>query len=104
MKILQMELRRMLKTRLTWGLLALALLLSALLAYLPVTYCYSSYTDEAGNEIHLSGLKSIAHEKERQANASGIVTPERVREAVETYQACLAAYGVRILRSAGGRL
>lgn len=94
MKILQMELRRMLKTRLTWGLLALALLLSALLAYLPVTYCYSSYTDEEGNEIHLSGLKSIAHEKERQANASGIVTPERVREAVETYQACLAAYGV----------
>ena len=49
MKILQMELRRMLKTRLTWGLLSLALLLSALLAYLPVTYCYSSYTDEAGN-------------------------------------------------------
>ena len=39
MKILQMELRRMLKTRLTWGLLSLALLLSALLAYLPVTYC-----------------------------------------------------------------
>ena len=84
----------MLKTRLTWGLLSLALLLSALLAYLPVTYCYSSYTDEAGNEIHLFGLKSIAHEKERQANASGIVTPGRVREAVETYQVCLAAYGV----------
>ena len=58
------------------------------------TYCYSNYTDEAGNEVNLTGLASIAYEKERQADASGIVTPERVREAVEIYQACLTSYGV----------
>lgn len=94
MRIFRLELKRVLKSRLTWILLALALLLSVLLAWLPTTYCYSNYTNEAGNEIHLTGLSSIAYEKERQADASGIVTPERVREAVEIYQACLTAYGV----------
>ncbi len=84
----------MLKAKLTLILLVLSLLFSALLAYLPTTYCYSNYTDEAGNEISLTGLASIAYEKERQADAAGIVTPERVREAVEIYQACLASYGV----------
>ena len=94
MKILYLELKRVLKSKLTWILLALALLISILLAWLPTTYCYSNYTDEAGNEVNLTGLASIAHEKERQADAAGIVTPERVQEAVETYQACLASYGV----------
>lgn len=84
----------MLKSKLTWILLALSLLLSALLAYLPTTFCYSNYTDEAGKEVSLTGLASIAYEKERQGGASGIVTPERVREAVEIYQACLTSYGV----------
>lgn len=94
MKILYLELKRVLKSKLTWILLALALLISILLAWLPTTYCYSNYTDEAGNEVNLTGLASIAHEKERQADAAGIVTPERVRKAVEIYQACLASYGV----------
>ncbi|HCT90744.1 MAG TPA: ABC transporter permease, partial [Lachnospiraceae bacterium] len=94
MRILCLELKRLLKSKATWILLVLSLLLSALLAYLPTTYCYSNYTDEAGNEISLTGLASIAHEKEQQGNVSGAVTPERVREAVEIYQACLESYGV----------
>ena len=94
MRIFRLELKRVLKSRLTWILLALALILSVLLAYLPTTYCYSNYADESGNEINLTGLASIAYEKERQADAIGIVTPERVREAVEIYQACLTSYGV----------
>lgn len=94
MRIFRLELKRTLKAKFTWILLALALLFSVVLAYLPVTYCYSNYTDNAGNEVSLTGLASIAHEKERQAGAAGFVTPERVRDAVEAYQACLAAYGV----------
>lgn len=95
MRVLRLELKRVLKSRLTWILLGLAMLFSIFLAYLPVSYCYSNYTDEAGNEVRLTGLKSIAYEKKQQADASGAVTPERVREAVETYQACLNEYGVK---------
>ena len=94
MKLLTLELKRILKSRLTWILLSLSLVFSLLLAYLPVTYCYSSCTDEAGNEVRLTGLASIAYEKERQGDASGVVTSERVREAVKTYRACLERYGV----------
>ena len=51
MRIFILELKRLLKARLTWVPLALALVLSLLLAWLPSRDCYSSYTDEAGNEV-----------------------------------------------------
>ena len=54
MRIFRLELKQVLKSRLTWTLLALALILSVLLAWLPTTYCYSSYTDEVGNEVNLA--------------------------------------------------
>ena len=38
MRIFYLELKRVLKSKLTWILLALALLLSVLLAWLPTTY------------------------------------------------------------------
>ena len=94
MRIFILELKRLLKARLTWVPLALALVLSLLLAWLPSRYCYSSYTDEAGNEVSLSGLASHAYETALQADAAGAVTPRRVREAVEKYRACLERYGV----------
>lgn len=94
LRILGLELKRILKTRLTWLLLASALPLSALLAWLPVTFCYSVVSDEAGAQVEYTGLASIAYEKERQADCAGAVTPQRVRAAVEAYQDCLRRYGV----------
>lgn len=94
MKVFQLEMKRLMTARLTWILLGLALALSFLLAYLPVLYCYSNDTDEAGNDVSLTGLASVAYEKQRQADAAGTVTPERIRRAVEIYRACLTRYGV----------
>ena len=94
MGVLKVELKRVGKARMTWVLLVLALLLSAVLAYLPVTFCSSTYLDENGKEVTVTGRASIAYEKARQADAAGLVTPERVRAAVERYQACLRQYGV----------
>ena len=74
MLILRLELKRMLKGRLTRVLLPLALLLSLLMAYLPVTFCYTSYTDPAGNEVQLTGLASAAYEK-AQSLRSGYGRP-----------------------------
>lgn len=94
MRILILEFKKILRTKSTWILLSLALLLSVSLACLPMAYCYSSYEDEAGDKISLTGRASIAYEKQLQADAAGTVTPERVRAAVEAYQACLRRYGV----------
>lgn len=94
MRLLKVELKRILKTRLTLILLSLSLLLSLVMAWLPITFSYNSYIDSSGQTVELNGLKSIAYEKELQADITGSVTPEKVKKAVEAYQACLARYGV----------
>lgn len=94
MRLLKVELKRILKTRFTIILLLSALFLSFLLAWLPVTFSYASYTDANGETVELKGLQAIAHIKQLQADITGTVTPEKVRQAVEDYQACLTRYGV----------
>lgn len=92
-RFLKVELKRILKTRLTLILLSAALLLSFIMAWLPTTFSYNSYMDAQGRTVELQGLASIAYEKELQADIAGTVTPEKVRQAVEDYQTCLARYG-----------
>lgn len=92
-RFLKVELKRILKTRLTLILLSAALLLSFIMAWLPTTFSYNSYTDAQGRTVELQGLASIAYEKELQADIAGTVTPEKVRQVVEDYQTCLARYG-----------
>lgn len=93
MRLLKLELKRILKTRVTMVLLSLSLFFSFLMAYLPTTFAGHSYTDAAGNTVELKGLAAIRYEKEVQADIAGTVTPEKVRDAVERYQACLTKYG-----------
>lgn len=94
MRLLKVEMKRILKTRLTLVLLAAAFLLTLVMAYLPITFPSSicSYTDAQGNVIELKGLQGIAYKKKLQADITGTVTPEKVRQAVENYQACLHKY------------
>lgn len=95
MRLLKVELKRILKTRLTIILLSAALLLTFFMAWLPITFPYNSYTytDAQGKKVELKGLESIAFYKQLQADITGTVTPEKVRQAVEDYQACLKKYG-----------
>ena len=95
MRLLILELKRVLKTRATVILLLFSLFLAFLMAYIPTTFSYHEYTDADGNKVELTGLASIAYEKEQQADLAGAVTPDKVRQAVENYQACLTKYGVK---------
>lgn len=94
MRLLKLELKRVLKTRVTVVLLLLSFGISFLFAYLPTTFSNISYWDDAGNEVKLKGLAAIRYEKELQEDIAGDVTSEKVRQALEQYQACLAKYGV----------
>lgn len=95
MRLLKVEMKRILKTRLTVILLSAALLLTLLMAYLPITFPSSrcTYTDAQGNIVELKGLQGISYKKNLQAPVTGTVTPEMARQAVETCQACLQKYG-----------
>lgn len=96
MRLLKVEIKRILKTRLTLILLSAALLLTFVMAYLPITFPSNActYKDTQGNTVELSGLQGITYKKKLQADITGTVTPENVRRAVESYQACLNKYGV----------
>lgn len=94
MRLLLLELKRILKTRVTMILLLFSLCLTFFMAYIPTTFSYHEYMDADGNKVKLAGLASIRYEKELQADLAGDVTPDKVRQAVERYQACLTKYGV----------
>lgn len=94
MRLLKLELKRVLKTRLTLILLTFSLVLSLVMAYIPTTFSYVSYLDDNGNTIKLLGLDAVQYLKTLQSDTAGEVTPQKVRQAVEDYQTCLTKYGV----------
>lgn len=94
MRLMKLELKRVLKTRSTLILLTLSLVLSLVMAYIPTTFSYVSYLDDDGNTIKLLGLDAVQYLKTLQSDTAGTVTPQKVRKAVEAYQTCLTKYGV----------
>ena len=93
-RILGLEIRRVLKTKITLILLAAAMGLTFVMAYLPVTYVYTSYVDAQGNVIEVKGKDAIAYEKQVQKDIAGEIEDEDVQKAIQQCQKCLATYGV----------
>lgn len=94
MRIFGLELRRILKTKITIILLAAAMGLTFVMAYLPVTYVYTSYVDAEGNVIDVNGKDAIAYEKQMQKDIAGEIDSKEVEKAIQQCQECLASYGV----------
>lgn len=91
---MKLELKRVLKTRLTLILLTFSLVLSLVMAYIPTTFSYVTYRDANGDTVKLLGLDAVQYLKTLQSDTAGEVTPQKVRKAVEAYQTCLTKYGV----------
>lgn len=79
MRLMKLELKRVLKTRSTLILLSLSLILSLVMAYIPTTFSYVSYLDDNGNTIKLLGLDAVQYLKTLQSDTAGTVTPQKVR-------------------------
>ena len=94
MRLMKLELKRVLKTRLTLILLTFSLVLSLVMAYIPTTFSYVTYRDTNGDTVKLLGLDAVQYLKTLQSDTAGEVTPQKVRQAVEDYQTCLTKYGV----------
>ncbi len=94
MRLLKLELKRVLKTRLTIVLLILALLLSVALAWIPTTFPSATFFDENGEIVKLTGLDALHHIQEVQEPFSGPVTTEKLKTALTQYQAVMRQYGV----------
>lgn len=88
MRLLSLELKRVLKTRLTKILLLLAVLFSVVLAYVPTTFVY--YVEDG---TVLTGVKAINRKREAAAPYSGELTTDKLAAAIKTTQTALSENG-----------
>lgn len=95
MRLLKLELKRVLKSRITVILLLAIVVISAFMAYIPITFSYVIRWNERGERETLLGLDAIRYDKQARAGLAGTVTPELVRQALMAYQECLTEYGVQ---------
>lgn len=93
MRLFRLEVKRILKSRRTLVLLAVSLLMSVVMAYLPVSFESINRPGENGTVIELDGLPAIQYKKDYYREMAGDVTPQRLVEALRTYQSYVQEYG-----------
>lgn len=93
MRLFRLEIKRIMKSRRTLILLAVLLLLSVVMAWLPVSFESINRLDEHGNIVELDGLEAIRFKKEYREKTYGEVTPQKVADALRTYQSFVSEYG-----------
>lgn len=91
MRLLLLEIKRVLLTRITWLLLGMSLILTAALAYIPVTY-EGVVLDKNGKKTELTGLKAVKHYRQYNDTIYGEVTAEKLMEAIEKHQELYREY------------
>ena len=93
MRLFCLEVKRVLKSRRTLILLAVALVLSVAMAYLPVAFESINRVNSDGSKTELDGMAAIEFKRELYSAVNGEVTPEKVSEALKTYQSLVNEYG-----------
>ena len=93
MRLFRLEIKRILKSRRTLVLLSVAMLLSVLMAYLPISFESINCPNEDGTITELDGLAAIEYKRNLYATTQGDVTAEKVKQALITYQDCVKQYG-----------
>lgn len=91
MRLLILEIKRILKTKMTWMLLLCSFVFAVFMAYLPVTFEGAVIADPDGSEREISGLKAVQYFQEMD-ELFGEVTTEKIRQTVEAYQEVYEAY------------
>ena len=93
MRMLKVELKRILKSRTTIVLMIAGICLSALLAVTPILFVSADVYDDNGNVQELNGISAIRYWREITAPSDGEVTPDKLKAALATYQEFIEKYG-----------
>lgn len=86
MRLFKLEVKRIMKSRRNMILLAIALLMSIVMAYLPIRFESINKLGANGETIELEGLPAVQYKKQYFANKAGEVTPKKMADALRTYQ------------------
>lgn len=93
MRMLKVELKRVIKARNTVILMIVGICLSALLAVAPVLFVSADVYDDNGKIQELNGVSAIRYWREIKAPSDGVVTPDKLKAALATYQVLVEKYG-----------
>lgn len=93
MRLFKLEIKRVLKSRRTKILLAVAIILSVLMAIIPIYFDCVNRPNADGTVSELSGFESIEYKRPYYAATYGEVTPQKVADALRTYQNYVTEYG-----------
>lgn len=93
MRLFCLEVKRVLKSRRSLILLAVAFVLSVAMSYLPIAFESINRPNPDGSKTELNGMAAIEYKRELYAAINGEVTPEKASEALKTYQNLVNEYG-----------
>ncbi len=93
MRLLKVELKRIIKSRQTMILMIAGICLSTLLAVAPVLFVSADVYDNNGKVQELNGISAIRYWRAITASSDGEVTPDKLKTALATYQECIKKYG-----------
>ena len=99
MRLYKQELKRLFLSARVKVIFLSAIVLSLLLALLPSEFSDANVPDEQGNIHPLHGVEAIKYIEEISSSGNGEVTPDRLKEALQTYQDLYYEYGVDPLES-----
>lgn len=92
-RLIYLEMKRVITTRSVWVMLAVIILLSAVLAYFPITFVKTEQIDEQGNITLLQKTEAVDCIKEKEKEINGEITEEKIRKAILVFQECYREYG-----------
>lgn len=93
MRLFRLEVKRIMKSRRTLVLLAVALFMSVVMAYLPISFESINRPGENGEVIELDGLPAIRFKRDYYEKTAGNITPQKLAEALRIYQSHVKEYG-----------
>ena len=89
MRLLGLEIKRVMKTKMTIITLITAILLSFAMAYIPTTFIYCIKGFQDGEPVYATGMEAIKTRQQIEKEMEGEVTQDRIVNAVSTYQRVL---------------
>lgn len=93
MQILIFELKRVIKSRMTWISLMIAIALSLIISLRVVSFAEYYYVDKSGHEAKITGRAAIRANKAQMKPYEGQVTSEKLQGALKIYQDVYKKYG-----------
>lgn len=93
MRLYRLEIKRVLKARRTLILLAVALIMSVVMAYLPIMFESINRPNADGTVTELDGIEAIRFKRTYYSETYGTVTPQKVADALQSYQSIVKEYG-----------